>query len=228
MGNHDQSRIASRLGRAQARIAMVLLLTLRGTPILYYGDELGLQDIAIAPEQAPRPFRAEHARSGPGTGLRAVPDALGRDREGRFHHRRSLATDRQQWAWLLGRRAAQGCVLDALDDAGAPRSAAARACPFARPLVGLVCRERSARLFSSAWTIRALPCCSISRTGSSACISPIFPRAGFYSRPTRGARTKRFIRISSSQRMRGWSSRCDRNSRSRSRRQFFFTKWIWP
>jgi alpha-glucosidase len=56
MGNHDQSRIASRLGRAQARIAMVLLLTLRGTPILYYGDELGLEDIAIPSDKLHDPF----------------------------------------------------------------------------------------------------------------------------------------------------------------------------
>jgi alpha-glucosidase len=34
----------------------VLLLTLRGTPILYYGDELGLQDIAIPPDQLRDPF----------------------------------------------------------------------------------------------------------------------------------------------------------------------------
>ena len=56
MGNHDQPRIASRLGRAQARIAMLLLLTLRGTPILYYGDELGLEDVAIPPDKLRDPF----------------------------------------------------------------------------------------------------------------------------------------------------------------------------
>ena len=41
LGNHDQPRLASRVGRAQARVAAMLLLTLRGTPTLYYGDELG-------------------------------------------------------------------------------------------------------------------------------------------------------------------------------------------
>ena len=41
LGNHDRPRIATRVGAAQARVAAVLLLTLRGTPTLYYGDELG-------------------------------------------------------------------------------------------------------------------------------------------------------------------------------------------
>jgi len=40
--NHDNPRVASRLGAAQARVAAVLLLTLRGTPTLYYGDEIGM------------------------------------------------------------------------------------------------------------------------------------------------------------------------------------------
>ncbi len=51
LGNHDKSRIASRIGRSQARVAALLLLTLRGTPTLYYGDELGLQD-GIIPANA--------------------------------------------------------------------------------------------------------------------------------------------------------------------------------
>jgi alpha-glucosidase len=47
LGNHDEGRIASRLGPERARVAMMLLLTLRGTPTLYYGDELGLRDVPI-------------------------------------------------------------------------------------------------------------------------------------------------------------------------------------
>jgi alpha-glucosidase len=50
MGNHDEPRIATRLGPAQARAAMMLLLTLRGTPTLYYGDEIGMEDVPIPPE----------------------------------------------------------------------------------------------------------------------------------------------------------------------------------
>jgi alpha-glucosidase len=47
LGNHDRSRIASRVGAAQARVAAMLLLTLRGTPTLYYGDELGMTDADV-------------------------------------------------------------------------------------------------------------------------------------------------------------------------------------
>jgi alpha-glucosidase len=51
LGNHDQPRIASRVGLAQARVAAILLLTLRGTPTLYYGDEIGMRNGVIAPEE---------------------------------------------------------------------------------------------------------------------------------------------------------------------------------
>ncbi|MFO1153086.1 MAG: alpha-amylase family glycosyl hydrolase [Rhodospirillales bacterium] len=44
LSNHDNSRLASRLGLDQARIAAMLLLTLRGTPFLYYGDEIAMED----------------------------------------------------------------------------------------------------------------------------------------------------------------------------------------
>ncbi|WP_207510958.1 alpha-amylase family glycosyl hydrolase [Longitalea luteola] len=47
LGNHDQPRIASRIGLYQARVAAMLLLTLRGTPTLYYGDEIGMRDVSI-------------------------------------------------------------------------------------------------------------------------------------------------------------------------------------
>ncbi|HEU0199116.1 MAG TPA: alpha-amylase family glycosyl hydrolase [Burkholderiaceae bacterium] len=62
LGNHDQRRIATRVGAAQARVAAMLLLTLRGTPTLYYGDELGMENVAIAPEQVQDTW----ARSEPG------------------------------------------------------------------------------------------------------------------------------------------------------------------
>ena len=47
LGNHDRPRVATRRGEAQARVAAMLLLTLRGTPTLYYGDELGLSEVVI-------------------------------------------------------------------------------------------------------------------------------------------------------------------------------------
>jgi len=55
LGNHDQHRIASRVGQAQARVAQMLLLTLRGTPTCYYGDEIGMEDVPIPFEQCMDP-----------------------------------------------------------------------------------------------------------------------------------------------------------------------------
>jgi alpha-glucosidase len=56
LGNHDESRIASRIGLREAQAAMLLLLTLRGTPTIYYGDELGLVDVEIPPGRAADPW----------------------------------------------------------------------------------------------------------------------------------------------------------------------------
>ncbi|AOO80556.1 alpha-amylase family glycosyl hydrolase [Bosea vaviloviae] len=69
LGNHDRSRIASKRGEAQARIAAMLLLTLRGTPTLYYGDELGLSDVPIPPAQLQDPRELRE----PGLGLGRDP-----------------------------------------------------------------------------------------------------------------------------------------------------------
>ena len=50
-GNHDRRRLASRIGRAQARVAAMLLLTLRGSPTILYGDELGMVDQVVPRER---------------------------------------------------------------------------------------------------------------------------------------------------------------------------------
>jgi alpha-glucosidase len=55
-GNHDKPRVATRVGRAQAPVAAVLLLTLRGTPTLYYGEEIGMEHAVFADENALDPF----------------------------------------------------------------------------------------------------------------------------------------------------------------------------
>jgi len=48
LSNHDNRRHRTRYGsEARARAAAVLLLTLRGTPFLYAGEELGLEDAVI-------------------------------------------------------------------------------------------------------------------------------------------------------------------------------------
>ena len=65
LGNHDRPRVASRVGGEQARVAAMLLLTLRGTPTLYYGDEIGMRQVAIAPDRVRDPFE----KNVPGLGL---------------------------------------------------------------------------------------------------------------------------------------------------------------
>jgi alpha-glucosidase len=53
--NHDAGRLATRWAGddpARARLALMLLLTLRGTPFLYYGDELGLPEVPTDPDSA--------------------------------------------------------------------------------------------------------------------------------------------------------------------------------
>ena len=51
LGSHDAPRLAGRLGEGQARVAAMLLLTLRGTPTLYQGDELGIGKVMIPPDR---------------------------------------------------------------------------------------------------------------------------------------------------------------------------------
>ncbi|GAB4576087.1 MAG: alpha-amylase family glycosyl hydrolase [Anaerolineae bacterium] len=50
LGSHDVHRLATRLGYANHRSAAMLLLTLRGVPTLYYGDEIGMHDVDIPRE----------------------------------------------------------------------------------------------------------------------------------------------------------------------------------
>lgn len=66
LGNHDKARIATRVGDRQARVAAMLLLTLPGTLTLYYGEELGMTNVPIAPEQVQDP--AEKNEPGLGQG----------------------------------------------------------------------------------------------------------------------------------------------------------------
>jgi alpha-glucosidase len=66
LGNHDQPRVASRVGAKQAAVAAMLLLTLPGTLTLYYGEEIGMTNVPIAPENVQDP--AEKNEPGIGAG----------------------------------------------------------------------------------------------------------------------------------------------------------------
>ncbi len=65
LGNHDRPRVATRIGIDQARVAAILLLTLRGTPTMYYGDEIGMVNAKIPPERVQDPLELNV----PGLGL---------------------------------------------------------------------------------------------------------------------------------------------------------------
>lgn len=69
LSNHDQKRIATRIGAAQARVAAMLLLSLRGTPTLYYGDELGLENVSVPPDRIQDPWEMNE----PGLGFGRDP-----------------------------------------------------------------------------------------------------------------------------------------------------------
>ena len=81
LGNHDQHRIAMRCGEAQARVAAMLLLTLRGTPTLYYGDEIGMHDVPIPPERVQDPYE----KNQPGLGLGRDPQRTPMQWDGSAH-----------------------------------------------------------------------------------------------------------------------------------------------
>ncbi|MBA3233214.1 MAG: DUF3459 domain-containing protein [Propionibacteriales bacterium] len=88
LGNHDRTRLSTRLGQQQARVAAVLLLTLAATPCLLYGDELGLTDQPVSldrqrdyfsktsggvsrdPTRTPMPWR-----QGPNAGFSCAPES---------------------------------------------------------------------------------------------------------------------------------------------------------
>jgi alpha-glucosidase len=69
LSNHDRPRVAARVGPEQARVAAMLLLTLRGTPTLYYGDELAIGHVEIPPNRVRDPW----AKREPGLGVGRDP-----------------------------------------------------------------------------------------------------------------------------------------------------------
>jgi alpha-glucosidase len=70
--NHDSGRFPTRWAGAddaRTRLALMVLLTLRGTPFLYYGDEIGMGEVELRRDQLRDPV-----------GLRRWPEDPGRDR----------------------------------------------------------------------------------------------------------------------------------------------------
>jgi alpha-glucosidase len=56
VGGHDKQRIASKIGEPQMRVLAMLLMTLRGTPFLYMGDEIGRKRVPIPSDRVRDPF----------------------------------------------------------------------------------------------------------------------------------------------------------------------------
>ncbi|MCH8567964.1 MAG: hypothetical protein LAT67_06860 [Balneolales bacterium] len=56
LSNHDQPRFATRAGAKQTRNGHLLLFTVKGTPTLYYGDELGMENVEIPPDRVQDPW----------------------------------------------------------------------------------------------------------------------------------------------------------------------------
>ena len=69
-GNHDQPRLVSRVGERQASLIAILQTTLPGLPVMYYGDELGMKNAYIAPNEEQDPLNAIK----PGLGLGRDPE----------------------------------------------------------------------------------------------------------------------------------------------------------
>ncbi len=65
LSNHDNQRVATRLKNDPARIrsAAVLLLTLRGSPFIYAGEELGMLDAEIPPDRRVDPGQRDGCRA---------------------------------------------------------------------------------------------------------------------------------------------------------------------
>jgi len=70
LGNHDNARIATRVGVLQAAIAAMLLFTLPGTLTIYYGEEIGMTNVLIPPEDVQDPAE----RNQPGIGMGRDPE----------------------------------------------------------------------------------------------------------------------------------------------------------
>lgn len=120
LGNHDIARYGSRWAGGdprKVRAAVRILFGLRGTPTLYYGDELGLADAAVAPsarrdsagrdpQRAPMPWRlVEAQRADPGSPLSLTRELIAERRRSddlRAGAYQTLPAPDGVWAWRRG------------------------------------------------------------------------------------------------------------------------------
>ncbi len=76
--NHDQSRASSRLAgkyhrEEKLRLLAMLLLTQRGTPFMYYGEEIGMTDVKLKPSELRDPVGKKYYPFHPGRDRSRTP-----------------------------------------------------------------------------------------------------------------------------------------------------------
>ncbi|MDN5963748.1 MAG: alpha-amylase family protein [Actinomyces sp.] len=99
VGNHDVTRVATKVGVPGARVATVILMAVGGMPVVYHGDELamtGLKEDRPGGDDAVRPEFP--ARPGPATGEAGAMMDL---------HRAAIAM-RRRHPWLVHARTSAG------------------------------------------------------------------------------------------------------------------------
>lgn len=65
-GNHDKPRLASRVGKEEARLIGMMQLTLPGIPVIYYGEEIGMENVEIPADSVQDPFEKQTPNMGLG------------------------------------------------------------------------------------------------------------------------------------------------------------------
>lgn len=95
IGNHDVTRIASKVGLGKAALAAVIEFTLGGIPSIYYGDEIGITGVKEERHGGDDAVRPEFPATPEAMGTRA-----GSERE-LFELYRSLIAMRKANPWLV-------------------------------------------------------------------------------------------------------------------------------
>ena len=95
VGNHDVTRIASRIGDAKAALAITILLTVGGVPAIYYGDEQAFRGV-----KTDRPSGDDEVRPA----LPPGPEALSPLGGWLYRWHQELIGLRRRHPWLVGAR----------------------------------------------------------------------------------------------------------------------------
>ncbi|WP_316671085.1 alpha-amylase family glycosyl hydrolase [uncultured Propionibacterium sp.] len=95
LGNHDTTRIASRVGDAKAVLAAVVLFTVGGTPSVYYGDEQGFHGVKYD-----RPWGDDEVRPA----MPGGPGGLSGLGAGMMRRYQQLVSIRRRNRWLVRAR----------------------------------------------------------------------------------------------------------------------------